>query len=182
MAAARKRKGNEKPHEFQSQSSATSVALLDKLTRKDSHTKASDGFCTSSSELDNSKGARSGQRSRSLREEISTSERKGQDLISKTELKAELPESQALQASYAAPRSSPVSIPKASPSKFARTMFGEPDHLDTIDARPSRPLCFNLAQGQGSDTKFGAFSGPSPDDIVLKAQNSKGLSQESQVV
>ena len=73
----------------------------------------------------------------------------------------------------------PLSIPIALPSAFARTILGESfeqgptssqydSSCDLFDS-PYR-FSFHVA-----DAKKDAFAGPSPDDVVLKAQTSKGL-------
>lgn len=74
-------------------------------------------------------------------------------------------------------------VPAAAPSAFARTLFGLPSALSMdIDHSPlqkdsSHPLhTFNLTLPYPPVTDTGAdpFAGPSPDDIVLQAQKSKG--------
>ena len=75
----------------------------------------------------------------------------------------------------------PVLIPAAKPSTFAQTMFGLPSATNhDMKSLPSesgllhqlRPLYFALPRGP--DTEFDPFAGPSPDDVVLQAQKSKG--------
>ena len=73
----------------------------------------------------------------------------------------------------------PLSIPIALPSAFARTILGESfergptssQHDSSCDLFHS-PYRFPF---HVADAKTDAFAGPSPDDVVLKAQTSKGL-------
>jgi len=76
----------------------------------------------------------------------------------------------------------PPFVPAASPSAFARTMFGLPtapnpnlDHpaLPKESSHRSYNLSYALPYHLMMDTESNAFTGPSPDDVVLKAQNSK---------
>ena len=65
-------------------------------------------------------------------------------------------------------------VPVASPSVFASAMFGPP----APDADHNMSLLESglLASSNEANANFDAFAGPSPDDVVLKAQNSsKGL-------
>ena len=73
----------------------------------------------------------------------------------------------------------PVIIRVASPSAFARTMFGYRTELvqtpnnDKKCLDPSRCLQHQFPLHE-PETKIDAFAEPSPDDVVLKAQSSKG--------
>ena len=73
----------------------------------------------------------------------------------------------------------PLSIPIALPSAFARTILGQPfkgaptsDQNDTSCGlvRSLYQFSFHVA-----DAKKNPFAEPSPDDVVLEAQTSKGL-------
>lgn len=65
----------------------------------------------------------------------------------------------------------PLAAPKAVPSKFAKTMFGDSENLQKKPDQPMEILYFRVPQAP--DANFDAFAGPSPEDIVLKAQSSK---------
>ncbi|KAL8870353.1 MAG: hypothetical protein Q9174_003581 [Haloplaca sp. 1 TL-2023] len=64
------------------------------------------------------------------------------------------------------------SVPTAKPSMFATTMFASPQqsHTSLIDSFQSLKLC--LPSIPNTNTKANPFAGPSPDDKVIKAQNS----------
>lgn len=77
----------------------------------------------------------------------------------------------------------PPVIPAALPSAFAQTLFGlSPISRQTTDQGPSldcnlissQPVLFPLISRAMTGAESAAFAEPSPDDIVLKAQNSKG--------
>ncbi|KAL8969217.1 MAG: hypothetical protein Q9183_002103 [Haloplaca sp. 2 TL-2023] len=63
-------------------------------------------------------------------------------------------------------------IPTAKPSMFATTMFASPrtSHPSLIDSFQS--LNLSLPTVPDTNTKANPFAGPSPDDKVIKAQNS----------
>ena len=77
----------------------------------------------------------------------------------------------------------PLSIPIALPSAFARTILGQTFERGTTSGQndsscdlvrsPDR-FSFHIA-----DAKMDIFAEPSPDDVVLKAQTSKGLLQDA---
>ena len=78
--------------------------------------------------------------------------------------------------------SDPVLIPISSPSAFAVTVFGKGSgRKQTLGQYQERcdhmHLSFNFPIIRG-DAETNAFAGPSPDDIVLKAQTAKGPLQD----
>jgi len=66
-------------------------------------------------------------------------------------------------------------IPVAAPSAFAQTIAGS-------SLKPEQPVFNSLPhyalQNSERHTEF-SFAGPSPDDVVVKAQNTKGASQKA---
>lgn len=60
--------------------------------------------------------------------------------------------------------------PTAGPSTFAKSIFGPPTNRD-LGSEPLKPL-FSASAQAGSRANFNAFAGPSPDDVVQKAQSS----------
>ena len=73
----------------------------------------------------------------------------------------------------------PLSIPIALPSAFARTILGQsfegvptPGQNNSCCGLVRTPYQFSL---HVADAKMDAFAEPSPDDVILKAQTSKGL-------
>ena len=77
----------------------------------------------------------------------------------------------------------PSAIRAALPSAFAQTLFGlsptsrqETDERQSFDRslRSLGPATFPLLSYEMTSAELAAFAEPSPDDIVLKAQNSKG--------
>ena len=77
----------------------------------------------------------------------------------------------------------PPVIPAALPSAFAQTLFGLPPisrqetyERPSLDShiKSSQPVLFSLTSHVMTSAEIAAFAEPSPDDIVLKAQNSKG--------
>lgn len=65
-------------------------------------------------------------------------------------------------------------VPVAAPSMFAKVMFGMVDAADERQSEPMEAMIFALPQGP--DAEINPFAGPSPDDIVSRAQqHSKGL-------
>ncbi|KAL8995477.1 MAG: hypothetical protein Q9188_006796 [Gyalolechia gomerana] len=171
LAAARKRKENEKPNSAESQNSNSAVALLERLTIK---TQRGESF-----PVEEPIGAKP---------EVSAPAYEAPSAHIRKYVKGERRSSQAATTlaneapDMTAPSTSPnrdsvwdriaPSIPTAAPSMFARVMFSP-----SQDPKPSLdesfpPLTFSLQQLHGSATKTDPFLVPSPDDIVKKAQNS----------
>ena len=164
LAAARKNKENQKPED--GENTTSSVALLDKLGAKVSDSKA-DGRSSlpsprtriTSAEQGNIVHVRKYPGRRSQNEVASPPERPTQ------------PAAAALDTTHnvKAEGKSEI-ILTATPSLFAKTIFGpfEKVHEAVFQATDSYAL-----QGSRPETKFD-FAGPSPDDVVIKAQNTKG--------
>ena len=67
----------------------------------------------------------------------------------------------------------PETPPTAGPSVFARTIFGAPAVSQQHDVQTSD----RYVTGPDTQADFD-FAGPSPDDVVTRAQNRKGISQQ----
>ena len=167
LAAARKKKENLRPGDDPVVNS--SVALLDKLGRKPPEVKFNKGLDLSVSvpKIENSKDA-SNARSRKYPirrpSNPSTSDEPRPEPCLTTTTTPSGPSTD----QQAGPALA------ATPSTFARTIFGS-----LIDFRESQnhTLDHHAMQAFVDDTKFD-FAGPSPDDVVLEAQNSKYETQK----
>ncbi|KAL9125893.1 MAG: hypothetical protein Q9217_004966 [Psora testacea] len=167
LAAAR-RKENQKTKEAQLETSA--VALLGKLSIK-SHT--SDSTRTLDHDSTNPKAFQA-ERDRNLRKYASQSH--GVSNPPSTEPEGLDPPSSAETAEVA--ESPPATIvPVASPSFFARAMFGPPAPGSGYGTCFTHSSLLALSASE-ANANHDAFAGPSPDDVVLKAQSSsKGRKQ-----
>ncbi|KAK3175119.1 hypothetical protein OEA41_002365 [Lepraria neglecta] len=164
LAAARKKKENQILED--GQNATSSVALLDKLGAKSRRSKAD---TRSSSSSLNPQSVPSGQPKNIQTRKYPIRKPQNED-VSPAEPSAE--------AAPAAPGPLPSSelevkpevTPAATPSVFARTIFGTPakSHEPVFQSADSY-----VSQASESHTEFN-FAGPSPDDIVTKAQNTKG--------
>ncbi|KAL8771872.1 MAG: hypothetical protein Q9209_002810 [Squamulea sp. 1 TL-2023] len=63
-------------------------------------------------------------------------------------------------------------LPAAAPSTFARTMLGTTQNTPSSMAECLRSLTLTLPQSFGAKAESDPFAGPSPDDVVAKAQSS----------
>ena len=161
LAAARRAKENRKPEEGGMPTS--SVALLDKLEgisqawkpdRKPDFSTSSQPKCVTE--------AKPQLRKYPLRRPKDTNGSR----------KSSSPEPPAMTAkaeSMLAVEEKVESVPIAAPSTFARTMFGLIDRTEDSDLQSFDQ---HATQAFANCTEFD-FTGPSPDDIVLDAQNSK---------
>jgi len=176
LAAARRQKENTKPSEGNMNSS---VALLDKLGRK--------GAPPAPSTI------ASGQDKVPVLKDVpppitSPARRKypnqGRTSVGEIRSKSKSTELEPPELIVEDPKESdePPFVQAASPSAFARTMFGLPTAPNPNLGHPALPkksshrsynLSYALPYHLMMDTELNAFAGPSPDDIVLKAQNSK---------
>lgn len=173
LTAARKKKGIEGTKSIP-QRSTTSVALLDKLSGRTSSTPSSDpapSVCRTT-------------HSESIGEDQDVKTQASVPLIQKdaprtSDLKrnvdGHIKGSRQSSDAYSPLPSEPVIAPVAPPSKFAKVLTGGSDCWKKEPTVASFQPYYTLYQ-YPTLTNFEAFAGPSPDDIVLKAQNSKGYS------
>ncbi|KAL9014406.1 MAG: hypothetical protein Q9173_000954 [Seirophora scorigena] len=170
LAAARKKKENEKSNVVDPQQPNASVALLERLKNKDppnetNAAKASisyaekDAASMSPKELPQS-GKYLIRRAKGLHKEAS-----GSDII-----KATTPPTGATEDPAEIPNS-PI-LPLASPSTFARTMMGSLQDSEASLVSSLQNVSLSLPRSLDANTKTDPFAGPSPDDVVTKAQTS----------
>ncbi|KAL8683520.1 MAG: hypothetical protein Q9186_000560 [Xanthomendoza sp. 1 TL-2023] len=183
LAAARKKKENEKQLESEYQESNASVAILDKLGNGTQDETAADvKNLVSSRPEDISSVAISSAPTRQNRKYPS----KRRHLSPEALPAGMTPENQSPLVDArenSAQEATAEPMPKAAPSSFATTMFGSSQ--DPL-LEPFRSLDFALPQPVSSTkAKRDPFAGPSPDDVVTKAQSSskgaKSVKKESQI-
>ena len=178
LAAARRRKENDKPLE---RTSNSSVALLDSL-----------GWTRPSSTATNTARGQKEDAPKPQASSLSThmSVVRKYPTRRRASTKDDEPDSSRLRLESPKPivndtqdTPRPLAILAASPSAFAQTMFGLPsatsrgfDHLSVQKESSRRPHVthYALPLTPMTITESSAFAGPSPDDVVMKAQNSKG--------
>ena len=180
LAAARKKKENEKHISSDSQGSNAPVTMLEKLKTRTGNSETSDlrepadVGRDAPSVLPQPLSTKQSRKYPRKRRDISINTASGTDIPEETSTPASDPENTLEKAI-------PHPILTATPSTFAKTMFG-----DNQDPLPSvmppiqgltlsspRPLCANA--------KINPFAGPSPDDVVAKAQSSsKGSARKAE--
>lgn len=180
LAAARRQKENDRKA---GDSSSSSLVILDKLYRKDSSTTADPSPGKSEPEISETtspKPSSSAARSSALK--YPTRKRESVDQSQPKE-EASDPRPRRPSDAELEKRPEPIIAPAAHPSAFAQTMFGLPTERSANEARlpaDSSPLDalnslqYALPKTSKTASEPNAFTGPSPDDIVLKAQSSKG--------
>ena len=177
LAAARKKKGNDTPKSIP-QRSTTSVALLDKLSGRTPSTASNDPVLSVSEAVlpesageDLGLGAPDDVRQRQKREwEISDPQPEVERHVKAPRL---LPTAFNPSPPVPVPVPVPTVAPVATPSKFAKTLFGDSDFWQKRPSVASFQPYYTIPQDP-QFTNYDGFAGPSPDDIVLKAQSSKG--------
>lgn len=167
LAAARKKKDQERSQDGFSRASNTSVALLDRLSGKPKGSGETSVRPDSGIQI-----------SKDRKPEPIIAHpnplypaRKRKCSVSKEEkvlevLEPPVPELQELEQL--------VVVPVAAPSMFAKVMFGMADAVYDRQSKRMKTMIFSLPQGP--DAEINPFAGPSPDDVVSRAQqHSKGL-------
>jgi elongation factor 1 alpha-like protein len=172
LAATRKKRGSETA-KAKSQSSTASVALLDKLSASTSSFALNDQAQSSCEAL---RSERTGDdRSLTTQDQIyPTRNHKRQNSDLQPEIQQQEKNSRQLLAAQSRPQPLSIIAPIAPPSKFAKTLFGDSGFWQRTPLVASFQPYYRLPQAPKL-TNFNEFAGPSPDDVVLKAQNSKGL-------
>ncbi len=178
LAAARKKKDQEKNHDISSWSSTTSVALLDKLGGKVKN--PGRNVIPPDNGLQVSEEKISEQISMPSKPLLPVRKRKCSDIIfPREEDSNDAQNLPTLDIEVQEPRQ-PVLVPTATPSMFARVMFGMTDRVQELPSERLKRMILTLPQGQNAE--MNPFAGPSPDDIVSKAQQkSKGLPTTSRI-
>ena len=171
LAAARKKKENEKSNDASSKPSTSSVALLDKLGGgRRVNNKAQDGL---------GQPKYHGDPLAAILDESMPLARNRTYTMRKRRSPSPSPSSKEKVQEPPEDDHSPPQLPKsvvATPSTFARAMLGASAETGDPYAEMSPLTMFKLPyEAEMNITESSAFAGPSPDDIVTKAQNSKGL-------
>ncbi|KAL9601840.1 MAG: hypothetical protein Q9179_002731 [Wetmoreana sp. 5 TL-2023] len=172
LAAARKKKENEKLDNVEPRRANASVALLEKLTSKAQNDEPSNGKGLTGSKFE---AAASTEARISAVLQPRKYPNKGQE-----SLHAVAPGSEDLKSSSpsisdngeSALEGSMQLMPTAAPSAFAQTIFRSLHEAQPSVMESFRSLALSLPQTSRSDAKSSPFAGPSPDDIVTKAQSS----------
>ncbi len=177
LAAARKKKESNDPNGDSNQNLTSSVALLDKLGGKTNAPEIS-GECQLKSKTATLETTPSEQSQKPQDRKYPVRRRKSASLPPQAQKDVS-----DLQSSVASPPESdlptaPVAVPAASPSIFAKTIFRSSEETWTTSTNLLELSNFFVPLELASYTKSDPFAGPSPDDIVIKAQNSKGSTQK----
>ena len=169
LAAASKKKARERNPVVSSHSSNASVALLDRLSGKVASIKPNEDATHLNFNLSSSEALPTNQDSRSNRGASIVEKRKRQNSIprNESELVIKNPDTTYFELSM------PLVALKAPPSKFAKVMLGDSGGWQRTYCQPLYNLYYSLPRVL--DTDFDAFAGPSPEDIVLNAQNPKSI-------
>jgi elongation factor 1 alpha-like protein len=177
LAAARKKKESNDRSGDSTQNLTTSVALLDKLGGKTNASKVgkeSKLKCkTPSSETTPSvQREKSEDRKYPVRRRKSSSPpAHAQENVSDLQGSGNIP-------TKSESPTAPVTVPSASPSTFAQTIIGSSKETQKTSINILESSSFFVPLEFASNTKSDPFAGPSPDDVVIKAQNSKGSIQK----
>lgn len=170
LAAARKKKENDKSNDSDSKPATKSVALLDKLSGGSNVNKKAQNSLRqpghhSDAPVKSSVEPVTSPRNRAY----PTRKNRSPSPLALSREEIRKPPEEAL---------SPPHLPEtiaAIPSAFAKTMFGVSADTEDPCVKTSQ-RAFNLPyEAEVNITETSAFAGPSPDDIVTNAQNSKGL-------
>ena len=177
LAAARKKKENNHHSGDTTQNMTSSVALLDRLSGKTNATKTVDESPpkpnTPRSEITPQKQpVKPPDRKYPVRRRRSSNP--------SAHVEAGISD---LQDSGAAPLKTDVTtpavaVPAASPSIFAQTILGSSEGTQKASTYFPEPSNFFIPLEYSSNTELDSFAGPSPDDVVIKAQNSKGSTRK----
>ena len=166
LAAARRKKENQRAED--AQTSTSSVALLDKLGGKPRQVKPDSASTSSANPLSMVTGQTEYERPGSYPKRQS----KGLEPSQHNQPTAEPSGKSNLLASPDVEKKSEFT-PTAKPSVFARTIFG----ANAVSQQHDAGISDRYLVGPGTNAEFD-FAGPSPDDIVTKAQSTKGPTQK----
>lgn len=180
LAAARKKKENENHISLESQGSIASVAMLERLDTRTLSADASDLKEPASSGPDTRSVAaqlqptRQGRKYHSKRRDLSPTASPGKETPKETPPRAS-------ECGNPAKEATPRSSPRAAPSTFAKTMFGDAQVPLSSVMPPIQSLALSFPRHSGAKAKSDPFAGPSPDDVVAKAQSSsKGSARKGE--
>lgn len=179
LAAARKKKENEKQGRMEGQLSDCSVTLLQKLKNKDPDEESIEGRGLNPSQKHAASTPIKEPLSLKPRKYPTRRRRSSLDKTSATDI-AQAPASPTGAKEDHAEKPNEQPLPMAAPSTFARAMMGPQQGSRTSFVETPQMLILSVPSSFGSSTKKDPFAGPSPDDIVTKAQtSSKGSARKS---
>lgn len=168
LAAARKKKDQERSQDGFSRASNTSVALLDRLSGKPKSPSENSARPGSGIEISEDRKPEP----IPVHSNLSYPAQKRNCSVPKEDEKTSqilLPPVTELQKMEQL-----VVVPVAAPSMFAKVMFGMADAVYERQSKRMKTMIFSLPQGP--DAEINPFAGPSPYDVVSRAQqHSKGL-------
>ncbi|KAL8782750.1 MAG: hypothetical protein Q9213_005128 [Squamulea squamosa] len=175
LAAARKKKGNERCASSEPQAPNASVAMLEQLRTSTLSEDASDLKSSASSGLENIPSMakdrvpmRQNRKYPGKSRGLLPAESSGNNASEESPTSTERTEECAQEPGF-------NSTPTAAPSTFARTMLGTTQDPPPLIVECLRNLTLTLPQSSGAKAKSNPFAGPSPDDVVTKAHSfSKG--------
>ncbi|KAL8731723.1 MAG: hypothetical protein Q9181_004191 [Wetmoreana brouardii] len=172
LAAARKKKENEKQDSAEPRGANASVALLEKLTNKAQNDEPSNGKGLTGSKLEAAVSSEA--RSSPMLQPRKYSKKRQESLHAVAPGSKDLKSlsSSAYDSGESAPGGSIQSMPTAAPSPFAQTIFGSLHEAQPSLLESFQSLALSLPQTSRPNAKSSPFAGPSPDDLVTKAQSS----------
>ncbi|KAL8666818.1 MAG: hypothetical protein Q9202_001058 [Teloschistes flavicans] len=175
LAAARKKKENEKQNTSEAQNANTSVALLSKLRNQSPNRETSDAASESTSSRSEVVASVQAQKSPKESERRKYPTRRRESLDAQLSAGGAFAATKIYDARDPVQQAQPPSVPAARPSTFAMTVLGRSQDSQLLLAESFESLVFSLPPTSQTNAK-NPFSGPSPDDVVIKAQSSsKGV-------
>lgn len=181
LAAARKKKENEKPNSTEFHEPNSSVALLDRLrvkTQEKETTGVPEPTIFKSEDFLPPQGAAN----TASRKYVSKRRESSQAVMPSKEIQAATSPSITIPKE---PAHNPAvqPMPTAAPSTFAKVILGPTQSPEPSLEESFQHLTISVSQFINGGTKLEPFVGPSPDDVVIKAQNSsKGSARKAEVI
>lgn len=172
LAAARKKKENEKQNTSEAQNANTSVALLSKLRNQSPNRETSDAASESTSSRSEVAASVQAQKSPKESEPRKYPTRRRENLDAQLSAGGAFAATKIYDARDPVQQAQPPSVPAARPSTFAMTVLGRSQDPQLLLAESFESLVFSLPPTSQTNAKNNPFSGPSPDDVVIKAQSS----------
>ncbi|KAI4100285.1 MAG: hypothetical protein L6R37_005571 [Teloschistes peruensis] len=174
LAAARRKKEHGKQNTSGAESANTSVSILNKLNNK-THNPETSGAASepesSMSEIATSVQAQRPPKATQLRKYPIRS-RESTEAESSGKRTSETSATEIDDTSDSVPQAQPPLVPTAKPSTFALTVLGRSQDSQLLLAESFESLIFPLPSPSQTNAKTNPFAGPSPDDVVTKAQSS----------
>ncbi|KAI4195942.1 MAG: hypothetical protein LQ350_006876 [Teloschistes chrysophthalmus] len=174
LAAARKKKEHEKKDTSGVQSANTSVSLLNKLDNKSHNPETSGAANESTSSKSEITALVLAQRPPKASQPRKYPIRRRESLRAESSGRgaSETSATQIDDASDPVPQAQAPLAPTAKPSTFALTVLGRSQDPQLLLAESFESLAFTLPPPSQTNAKTNPFAGPSPDDVVTKAQSS----------